>query len=133
MVLELLKEICKELTSNYQIIVYHKHKGICTAIQELWVSEANLPYYDTYYEAVLPLNSFSVSNFVSKLMATWPDGTGSRIYPIPIEADNKDVHLAEHAYDLFTNKWEGKQLELRLNLLDYMVEELDKLIEEGYQ
>lgn len=133
MALKLLKEICQELASHYQFTVYHKHKGICTAVQELWVSKTDLPYYYTYYDGVLPLNSFSVFNFVSKLMATWPDGTGSRTYPIPIEAGNKDVQLAEHAYTLFTNKWEGEQLELRLNLLDFMIDTLNSLIIEEEQ
>lgn len=58
------------------------------------------------------------------IMQLWPDGTGCRVFPIPASRADRSKRAAAEAYvDL--PHWEGEQLELRLELLDYIIEQLE--------
>lgn len=108
--------------------------GICGHLKMYWNDSFDDICSYHWYHNNLPYNTYCVSQLVSVLMESWPAGTGDATYPIPSSTDECDnVAKAVRTYDLCDNKWEGEQHELRINLLIYMVEELDKLIKEGYQ
>lgn len=53
----------------------------------------------------------------------WPKHSGVHDYPIP--STNKRFNHAERYFDLGGNKWVGKQGELRTELINYMIQELE--------
>jgi len=59
-----------------------------------------------------------------RLMHGWPLASSCPSYPIPATRGNRCPEAAAAAYNTF-EKWEGEQLELRLDLLAYMRARLD--------
>jgi len=59
-----------------------------------------------------------------RLMKGWPLATSCPSYPVPATRGNRCPEAAAAAYNTF-EKWEGEQLELRLDLLAYMRARLD--------
>lgn len=52
---------------------------------------------------------------IEELSVGWEHHSGTRSYPVP---------------DIAGNRWEGKNLELRIDLMKHIVSKIDKLLEE---
>ncbi len=69
-------------------------------------------------------------NYFYTDMAEWPEGTGSKNYPVPHPMEPYSygfdpVDMAEAAYDLNRSRksqWEGEYGRMRYRLLDYLIE-----------
>lgn len=59
------------------------------------------------------------------IMQSWPDGTGCRVFPVPATRGDRDEDAAQDAYTDLPH-WEDEQLVLRLELLDYIIEQLEE-------
>lgn len=80
--------------------------------------DRTLCYGEFYYDSMTCLKD---------IMQSWPGGTGCRVFPVPASRANRSKRAAAEAYvDL--PHWEGEQLELRLELLDYIIEQLEDSI-----
>ena len=128
MVFEPLKELKHILLRLLNGDIVHRDVGICGHAKNYW--NESLGEYCTYhgYCEDLPYSSTSVDQFMGILMSTWPAGTGDPHFPVPCDTGNCDTNLFD-AYELCTDKWEGEQHELRINLLNFLIEEIDSLIE----
>lgn len=60
------------------------------------------------------------ADFHCKHMRAWPAGTGDLNYPIPPTTPGVTAEYQYHRDPL----WEGEQLALRLELIDYLLEQL---------
>lgn len=112
--------------------VLYKEVGICGHVETYW--NDTLKDYCTYHGQCkgLPYSAYSIHEFLALLMESWPAGTGNPQFPIPCSSDSYETDPAD-AYDLCENKWVGEQHTLRINLLNYLVEKIDELLEEGKQ
>lgn len=112
--------------------VLYKEVGICGHVETYW--NDTLKDYCTYHGRCegLPYSAYSIHDLLASLMESWPACTGDPQYPIPCSSDSYETDPAD-AYDLCDNKWEGEQLNLRLNLLDFMIYTLNSLIIEEEQ
>lgn len=83
----------------------HRNEGICRLVGE----------YCT--------NRKQTQELIRK-MAAWSDGTGGRMFPVPVSRNNRDI---DAAIDAFTHihKWSKKTEygQLRRELLNYLIKE----------
>ena len=103
--------------------------GVCYHIELYW--------YEWGYEDIFPLHErndyylpyvdYRLSYLIEYLMAGWPEGTGSGRYPVPASKGSKCVASAKKVFETHNGLWQGNQLTLRYNLIDYMIEELNKI------
>ena len=64
-----------------------------------------------------------VSIIRDKLFSTWPKFSGDTSFPVPSDID----YDCRSTYIRATNKWVGKYGDLRLELLNHCISELEKL------
>ena len=107
---------------------YSPDYGICGEIDTYW--EQAFEEFD-FDKALDCLEGDSPSEFLSKRMAEWPAGTGHRSWPVPAERGCKCTDNALVAFRTFENRWVGEQLELRLELIDYLLNELSDRLEKA--
>ena len=103
--------------------------GLCFHIELYWNEwgyEKVFPLKECndYY---LPYVDYRLSNLIAYLMVSWPEGTGSGRFPVPASKGSKCVASAEKVFQTTDDLWQGNQLTLRYSLIDYMIEELNKL------
>ena len=63
----------------------------------------------------------------TRLITKWPKYSGSLFYPIPSTNEELDV---KSMYSSLPSKWEGGQLELRIEALEFVIDELEKELQE---
>ncbi len=95
------------------------NRGICAAIED------RIRAYDTTSEEYQ-----AVANWLDYAKITWPKSTLNNIFPIPWKFDFFHISTwiprnSESAYQSRIPKWKGKQLELRLDLINHMLKELE--------
>ena len=88
--------------------------GLCVNIEEA--------LYNAYYDEDEVLSA--LAEFVEGL-AEWPEGTGCTAYPVPATRGDKCRERAAEAYfaSRDTGRWEGEQGELRMDLVNWLLEE----------
>ena len=108
MQVELLLEALKHVKNQPQ-----KDGGICANVEGY--------LYDKYQD-----DSFNVAETIGKLSQKWPKWSGSLTYPVPIPENlvTSTVRTSYWAF-CFLPKWEGEYGALRLELLDFLIEELE--------
>ena len=63
---------------------------------------------------------------LTKLMITWPKFSGNECYPVPspdLEEGSQQVYMRTH------DEWSGEYGALRYELLDFLIDELTKVVE----
>lgn len=128
---EVLQGLFDALTDLKVAVTKHGYApeyGICGEIDTHWEQAFGEG------SAVRPLQCLegdSPSEFLSKRMAEWPAGTGSSDFPVPAERGCKCTNNALVAFITFEGRWVGAQLELRLELIDYLLNELSDRLEKA--
>ena len=72
--------------------------------------------------------------WVQQVAQKWPKWSGDITYPVPVPVPanmglaelKAGVHTPMDAYHYFHNVWEGAYGELRMELLDFLIEELEQ-------
>lgn len=101
------------------------------------VDDAGLAYRRGICYWVISLNTSRIvsleSNLLDSLWEGWEYYTGDSAYPIPyskeatfVKEDRTYVTLSRHWRS--TPKWSGEQGELRLDLLNYLIKELQGIL-----
>lgn len=103
--MNVIKKVLQELRAQAVAgTVYDTSVGICSNVGR------RLP--DLHYD--------KWPGFYDKHMRRWPAGTGDRNYPVPATTPGVAAEYQYHHEAL----WEGEQLALRLQLIDYLLEQL---------
>lgn len=69
--------------------------------------------------------------WIQQVAQKWPKWSGDIHYPVPVPANmglpelKAGVHTPIDAYQYFPNLWEGAYGALRMELLDFLIEELE--------
>lgn len=89
--------------------------GICGNTETLLAME---------YGEVIPFNTYELLEVFS---IDWPKHSGGHLYPVPSPIEGE--HPMD-AYDYTDNLWDGEYGALRYELLDFLIDELTKVVEE---
>ena len=73
---------------------------------------------------MLELYGVSHNKELGKLFKTWPKYSGDPDYPVPCPVND---FSAQEAYNLAGGMWDGKYGELRVQLLNHCIQELEKV------
>ena len=105
---ELLLEALKHLKGDSQ-----KCGGICANVEDYIYSE--------YKE-----DPSDVAKTIGEMAQKWPKWSGSLNYPVPVPEKlvKSNVHTSYWAFG-FLPKWQGEYGQLRMELLDFLIEELE--------
>lgn len=128
---EVLQGLFDALTDLKVAVTKHGYSpdyGICGEVDEYW--EHNFGE-DSAVRSLQCLEGESPSGFLSKRMAEWPAGTGHSGLPVPAERGCKCTDNAFVAFVTYEGRWVGAQLELRLELIDYLLNELSDRLEKA--
>ena len=71
--------------------------------------------------------SYVAYNVIEYLSPKWPKYSGDIAYPVP-SPNGKETPM--YAYNYSDNLWTGEYGQLRYELLDFLIEELNKAVEE---
>lgn len=93
--------------------VREKANGICLAMSN---------YFMETHET--DENNDVIYTAINDLMATWPEGTGSSIYPVPC-SDVEGYVAAKEQYLNSPDCWVGDYGDLRLNLLGWLIAKVE--------
>ena len=67
---------------------------------------------------------------MNKLFIGWPKHSGRDFHPVP-DPRSKSKNSAKNIYDRTLNLWDGKYGDLRMELLDYMIQKVETKINEA--
>ena len=65
-------------------------------------------------------------DYLTSLFMSWPKFSGTSSYPVPYPDCESDCESATYAYNATTMMWEGAYGDLRRELLDHCINELEK-------
>jgi len=82
---------------------HHKNVGICAHV----------------------LGDLSI-NILAKLWLDWEHYSGREYYPIP--STNKKIKSPPEYYSKTKDLWRGKQLELRMDLINHLIKKIEKVL-----
>ena len=101
--------LAKALAGMYGPGKQGSKSGICAKVAHELTGE---PYFDNLSEKDRAK--------IKKLFASWPKFSGDEVYPIPAPRKGS----SSHDYYMHDEKlWKGRQLKLRLELLEHMIRE----------
>lgn len=102
---------------------YTPNYGIGMEVYGYWEEQFGESTFD---KALDCLEGDAPSDLLADLMEPWPEGTGCCAYPIPAARGCISIDAAYRAFRHVGERWAGEQLELRLELLDYIIEQLEE-------
>ena len=105
---------------------YSPDYGICGEIDTYWEQAFGEFTFDKVLDC---LEGGAPSDVLADLMELWPEGTGCRAYPIPAMRGYTYTGAARDAFHEQDGRWVGEQLELRLELIDYLLNDLSDRLE----
>lgn len=90
---------------------------------------ANLAEAISSYDRMIIGNRLgSATQLVSGLAETWPKYSGNPKYPVPRPGSNSSYEAMTVYEQTFDNKWTGEYGKLRMELLDYLIQQVDVAI-----
>lgn len=104
-----------------QIKVRDPRQGICSNLDwQLWMAFGSGVDHESYLG-----NGELASSIIPDLSQKWPKFSGFPAYPVPVPEGSNPLYTCMEMYDSVLNKWEGEYGELRRELLQFLIEELE--------
>lgn len=105
-----------------QVKVRQPSYGICSNLDWQLAIELGSEFVCEYR---LP-NGDLASDLVTELSQNWPKFSSVPAYPVPLPDGSNTLYTCMEMYDSSLNKWEGEYGALRLELLQFLIEELER-------
>lgn len=124
--IKIFKSSIKELKGGY-----NSSTGICDNIDKLYTSKIHkleeIPAFRKYvYDKHIDIQ---LGDALSRLLKSWPEGTGCDVYPVPSPYEDISARSMFHKSWGEGNMWIGKYGINRKKLLEYLIANYDKLEE----
>ena len=109
-----------------RVTVRQPSYGICNNLDWQLAVELGSPFVQEYSLA----SGEPASDIIAKLASKWPKFSGIPSHPVPVPDSllnnyRKSGIPSVEIYDAVLNKWVGEYGELRRELLDFLIEELE--------
>lgn len=120
----LVEELKKDDSPTKKHLMADKKLGLCWLIDSSLNEILHSNWAVTNCGCYVAWRQLTIGNWLKEHFRTWVHFSGDCNFPIHVK-DSK--HTAQEQYE-FLNKWEGKQLEARLDLLEHIAKSTDDLL-----